>query len=66
MKFKKYLIAWKEDESPGGDFARDALDDADFPEHFRSWQGLKRYLEGKSADQKAIRAAEQVWDTYKK
>lgn len=70
MTFKEWLLIHIDDNSPTGDFARDALEDATFPDVIASdrWRGYRRiltYLYQCAANDGALGAFKKSWLKYK-
>ena len=61
--FAKWIMRYKEDNSPIGDLARDISDDKDFPKT-KSKKKILEYLESKDACDGAISAFISAWEAY--
>jgi uncharacterized protein YozE (UPF0346 family) len=64
MTFRAYLATRKNEDSPVGDLARDALRDDGFPRSSRMLTAFERYLIRRNACDGAIRALREAWEDY--
>lgn len=63
MNFNEYLKLYAEEDSRQGDFARDALNDSDFP-HGKTRALYQAYMEEKHPCTGCREAFEELWKQY--
>ena len=66
MTFYQYLETLKDEDSPAGDLARDAMRDQYFPREVTSRKQLRDYLMGCRACTGALEALDQAWNRYRR
>ena len=64
--FYSWLSQFKNDSTPVGDIARDAMFDAGFPRHSVSHNHLRDYLENMGACDSAMGIFEEAFTRYEK
>ncbi|WP_421000552.1 YozE family protein [Carnobacterium maltaromaticum] len=64
MKFKKWLVNFKDVDSPLGDLAKEVADDKEFPNNINSLESLSNYLHSHNATNNALEAAKNAYIYY--
>lgn len=62
--FRAFVEQFTDEDNPIGDFARDYDVDTGFTNPYPTWDELRQYLVGHSADPAAVNAAQHLWEAW--